>query len=223
MNRIPEGGVIRTALIDDDDAVLDSLRIFLGRRGVDVTTFQTAQAFLEAIGAGSEFDCVVTDVRMPGMSGLELQRALAARWPGWPLIIITGHGDVSMAVSALKAGAFDFIEKPTDDERLLASIRDAVAWRQATSREEAELARLARRYEGLSDRQKEVMALAIQGLSNKEIAAQLGISPRTVEHHREWAMERMQADSFASLVRMAVWLQLAGQKGPRKPITGSFG
>jgi two-component system response regulator FixJ len=125
-----------------------------------------------------------------------------------PLVLITGHGDVDMAVTALKAGAADFIEKPTDDERLLASIKSAVARNREVLRDEAELATIRQRYEQLSERQREVMGLAIKGLSNKEIAAQLSISPRTVEHYREWAMERMQASNFAELVQMAVRLSL---------------
>jgi two-component system response regulator FixJ len=117
-----------------------------------------------------------------------------------------------MAVTALKAGAADFIEKPTDDDRLLESVRTAVAARRAAMREQAEVDAVTRRYEQLSDRQREVMRLAITGLSNKEIAARLGISPRTVEHYREWAMERMQAANFAELVQMAAQMKLFGRK-----------
>lgn len=202
---------ITVALIDDDEAILDALETFLSRRGLTVATFGAARAFLDAIDAGTGFDCVVTDIRMPEITGLELQRLLIERACSLPLIIITGHGDIDMAVTALKAGAADFIEKPTDDERLLTSIKHAVsAWRE-TRQDEAELAEVARRYDQLSDRQREVMTRAIQGLSNKEIAVQLGISPRTVEHYREWVMERMQAGSFAELVHMAVRLKLIGR------------
>jgi RNA polymerase sigma factor (sigma-70 family) len=199
---------IGIALIDDDEDVLDALASFLERRGVSVTPFSAGQPFLEAMDAGSAFDCVVSDVRMPGMSGLELQRILNSAPCAPPLVLITGHGDVDMAVTALKAGAADFIEKPTDDERLLASIKSAVARNREVLRDEAELATIRQRYEQLSERQREVMGLAIKGLSNKEIAAQLSISPRTVEHYREWAMERMQASNFAELVQMAVRLSL---------------
>ena len=199
------------ALIDDDEAVLDALESFLQRRGITVTTFGGAQQFLDALGAGTQFDCVVTDVRMPDISGLELQRLLNGRASRLPLIVITGHGDVDMAVTALKAGAADFIEKPTNDLRLLASIESAVARRRDTLRQDAETAAIATRYGQLSERQREVMDLAIQGLSNKEIAGRLGISPRTVEHYREWAMERMQAGSFAELVQMAAQLRLASR------------
>jgi two-component system response regulator FixJ len=206
---------ITVALIDDDGAVLDALSSFLQRRGLAVTSYTASRAFLDAVDAGDRFDCIVTDVRMPDLSGLELQRHLNGTPGAPPLIIITGHGDVDMAVSAIKAGAADFIEKPTDDERLLASIRTAVSRRREVERDEAELARITRRYEQLSDRQREVMRLAIRGLSNKEIAAQLGISPRTVEHYREWAMERMQAGNFAELVQMAAQLKLTGERARR--------
>jgi two-component system response regulator FixJ len=200
---------ISVALIDDDEDVLDALASFLARRGLSVTSFAAGRPFLSAIETGSTFDCVVSDVRMPEMSGLELQRVLndMARRP--PLVLITGHGDIDMAVTALKAGAADFIEKPTDDERLLSSIRSAVTGAREVLRHEAERAAIRQRYEQLSDRQREVMGLAIQGASNKEIAARLGISQRTVEHYREWAMERMQAANFAELVRMATQLNLS--------------
>jgi two-component system response regulator FixJ len=205
---------IRLALIDDDEAVLDALASFLRRRGLEVATFAAARSFLDAMDAGGRFDCIVTDVRMPDLSGLELQRLLNMRAAPPPLVIITGHGDVDMAVTALKAGAADFIEKPTDDDRLLESVKTAVAARREALRDQAEIAAITRRYEQLSDRQRDVMKLAITGLSNKEIAARLGISPRTVEHYREWAMERMQAANFAELVQMAAQMKLFARKEP---------
>lgn len=202
---------ISVALIDDDDDVLDALASFLARRGVSVTRFPASRPFLETFAQGAAYDCIVSDVRMPEMSGLELQRLLNDRMGAPPLVLITGHGDIDMAVTALKAGAADFIEKPTDDERLLASIKSATSRYHETRRDQAELAALRQRYGDLSERQREVMGLAIRGLSNKEIAAQLGISPRTVEHYREWAMERMQAANFAELVQMASQLKLTGR------------
>jgi two-component system response regulator FixJ len=195
------------ALIDDDDAILDSLQNYLRRRGFAVSCFRAAQPFLDALETGELFDCVVSDVRMPGMSGVELQGALARRMPRLPLIIITGHGDIDMAVSTIKAGAFDFIEKPIDDRRLASSIGEAVTRSRDNMEEDRQLAELGKRYAELSDRQRQVMDLAIQGQSNKEIAAQLGISPRTVEHYRESAMERMQASRFAELIQMAMRLK----------------
>ena len=195
------------ALVDDEEAILDSVQVYLRRRGFAVTCFRAAKPLLDALDAGSEFDCVVTDVRMPGMSGLELQQALAQRACLLPVIMITGHGDIGMAVSAIKTGAFDFIEKPIDDRRLLTSIGEAVKRSRDKMTDERELVDLQKRYAELSERQRQVMDLAIQGLSNKEIAARLGISPRTVEHYRESAMERMQAHRLAQLVYMAVRLK----------------
>lgn len=195
------------ALIDDDEAILDSVQLYLRRKGFAVTCFRAAKPLLDALDAGTAFDCVVTDVRMPGMTGLALQRTLAQRGCALPVIIITGHGDIDMAVSAIKAGAFDFIEKPIDDRRLVISISEAVRRSRDKIAGERELADLQRRYAELSERQRQVMDCAIQGLSNKEIAARLGISPRTVEHYRESAMERMQASRLAELVYMAVRLR----------------
>jgi two-component system response regulator FixJ len=144
---------------------------------------------------------------MPEMTGLELQRVLSQGSSPLPLIIITGHGDIDMAVSAIKAGAFDFIEKPIDDRRLAASISEAVRHSRNQLADEREMADLTKRYADLSERQRQVVELAIHGLSNKEIGARLGISPRTVEHYRESAMERMQANRFAQLIQMIVRLK----------------
>ena len=176
---------VAVALIDDDEAILDSVYNFLRRRGFAVTCFRAAKPFLTALEAGQVFDCVVSDVMMPGMTGVELQRVLTKRAPRMPLIVITGHGDIDMAVSAIKAGALDFIEKPIDDRRLASGIAEAVRRNRDELEEHRQSAGLAKRYTELSDRQRQVMDLAVQGQSNKEIAAQLGISPRTVEHYRE--------------------------------------
>jgi two-component system response regulator FixJ len=200
------------ALIDDDEAILDSVQLYLRRRGFGVTGFTTATAFLGALDAGAEFECVVTDVRMPGMSGLDLQRVLSRRVSVLPLIVITGHGDIDMAVSAIKAGAFDFIEKPIDDRRLAASISEAVKHSRDHLEDERELAGLTKRYADLSERQRQVVELAIHGQSNKEIGCRLRISPRTVEHYRESAMERMQADRLAQLIQMVMRLKGLGRK-----------
>ncbi len=197
----------KVALIDDDEPVLDSLQLYLRRRGLAVSCFQSGAAFLDALNAGSEFQCVVTDVRMPRMTGLELQRVMTERYRSLPLIIITGHGDIAMAVTAVKAGAFDFIEKPIDEGRLAASIHDAIESNRSVLADERQLAELEKRFADLSERQRQVVELAVQGLSNKEIGLQLCISPRTVEHYRESAMERMQATRFAELIQMVVRLQ----------------
>jgi two-component system, LuxR family, response regulator FixJ len=217
MDDKPASSRTAVALVDDDEAVLDSLKSFLERRGLAVTTFTNAQELLRLVDSGAQFECVVTDVRMPDMSGVELQSALANRDCAWPLILITGHGDVGMAVSALKAGAADFIEKPTDDQRLLASIQEAVAAARERTRESLELAGIEKRFGELSERQREVMNLAVQGIANKEIAVKLGISPRTVEHYREHVMERMHASTFAELVHMAVRLGLIGKASRATP------
>lgn len=193
------------ALIDDDPAVLDSLKLYLERQGSTVACFVSADAFLGAKDEG--FDCVVSDVRMPGLSGLDLVRDFTAEGRITPVILITGHGDVDMAVAALKLGAFDFIEKPFDESRLLDAVHNAtgvVRQKQAAS---AELTDLRGRFESLTERQRQVLELAVDGLSNKEIADRLGISFRTVEVHRAWMMERMGARNLAELVRMEMLLQ----------------
>ena len=197
---------IRIALVDDDEPVLDSLRLYFVAMGYEVASFREAGGLLQGLAGGLQTDCIVSDIRMPGLSGLDLQRELAARGSAVPLILITGHGDVEMAVGAIKAGAHDFIEKPFDERRLLASIEEAVAKRSRSTEAETELAAIAARAAALSERQRQVMDLAVQGLSNKQIANQLGISPRTVETYRAWVMERMGAKNLAELVRLAMRL-----------------
>jgi FixJ family two-component response regulator len=198
---------IHVALLDDDAAVRDSLQLFLTRRHLKVTCFETAEQFLKARDGYESFHCIVTDVRMPGMSGLDLVNYLSDR--GWirPIIVITGHGDVDMAVSAVKAGAFDFIEKPFDETRLLASIHHAVEKGRQRLNDAAEQEKILARFEGLSARQREVMGLAVAGLSSKEIGSRLKISPKTVENHRAWVMLRMGARNVAELVRIAMQLE----------------
>jgi FixJ family two-component response regulator len=200
---------IRIALIDDDAAVLDSLRLYLRRKNVDVACFPGAAAFLQA-KPSLTLDCIVADVRMPGMSGLDLVRRLVGEGYATPIVLITGHGDVDMAVQAIKLGAFDFIEKPFDESRLLEAIRAAAGRLELERSESGELAELRARAQGLSERQRQVMELAVDGLSNKEIALRLGISPRTVEIHRAWMMERMGAKNLAELVRMGLQLKPHG-------------
>lgn len=198
---------IHVALVDDDAAVRDSLQLFLTRRHLKVTCFETAEQFLKARDGYESFHCIVTDVRMPGMSGLDLVNYLIDR--GWirPVIVITGHGDVDMAVSAVKAGAVDFIEKPFDESRLLASIRDAVEKGRQRMNDAVEQEKMLARFEALSARQREVMGLAVAGLSSKEIGTKLKISPKTVENHRAWVMLRMGARNVAELVRIAMQLE----------------
>jgi two-component system, LuxR family, response regulator FixJ len=195
---------IRLALIDDDEAVLDALRHYFVRRNIRTSCFQLARDFLVSIEQAETFDCVVSDIRMPGMSGLDLAHRLKECGIAWPIILITGHGDIDMAVAAIKNGAFDFIEKPFDEARLLASIRQAVEKRRQDASEAAELEELVSRFNALSDRQRQVMELVAAGLSSKKIGSELKISPKTVENHRAWVMERIGARNVAELVRMAM-------------------
>ncbi len=199
--------LIDLALIDDDEAVLDALRHYLSRQNVRTSCFKAAKTFLTTLDQGGRFDCIVSDVRMPGMSGLDLMRHLNERAYARPVILITGHGDVDMAVAAIKDGAFDFIEKPFDEARLLASIRRAVKQGRHSEAAAADLEELQSRFNALSVRQRQVMELAVAGLSSKEIAIQLNISPRTVENHRAWVMERIGARNLAELIRMAMKIQ----------------
>jgi two-component system response regulator FixJ len=199
------------ALIDDDAAVLDSLRMALRKRGIEVACFASAEDFLAGFDA-LDARCVVTDVRMPGLSGIDLQHELIRRGSAVPLILITGHGDIAMAVDSVKLGAFDFIEKPFEDQRLAESIRKALAHADIERTRQGERAVIAARAAELSHRQRQVMALVAKGRSNKEIAIELAISPRTVENYRAWVMEKMGATNLAELVRMTVLLE-SGEAG----------
>ncbi len=193
------------ALIDDDDAVLDALRMALSNRGMEAECFSSAEAFLPR--AKEQRACIVSDVRMPGLSGLELQTTLRERAIATPLILITGHGDIAMAVQAIKAGAFEFLEKPFDHEVLLEAIRRAIEGRVRQEAEQGRVADWTVRARELSLRQRQVMVLVAQGLSNKEIALELELSPRTVENYRAWVMEKMGAKNLAELVRTVVELE----------------
>jgi RNA polymerase sigma factor (sigma-70 family) len=190
-------------VVDDDQAMRGSLQWLIESVGMKVQTYESAQAFLDAYYPGRA-GCLLLDVRMPGMSGLELQEYLVRREIRLPVIIITGHGDVSMAVKAMKAGAVDFIEKPFDDEELLNSIRNAVQHDEKRRALRARRADIAARMAELTPREHEVMAMVTDGKSNKEIATSLGVSAKTVEVHRARVMDKMRADSLAELVRLAL-------------------
>jgi two-component system response regulator FixJ len=190
-------------LIDDDEAVRHAVAFLLTSSGYAVRVYDGAAAFLDAL-PGLQPGCVVTDVRMPGMDGIELQRQLRAKGVTMPVIVVTGHADVKLAVEAMKAGASDFIEKPFDDETLLAAIRAAIQRHAEAHRQDHETAAVKTKLAALSPREREVLSGLLAGLPNKTIAYDLGISARTVEVHRANLMARMGAHSLAELVRMAL-------------------
>jgi two-component system response regulator FixJ len=203
-------------IIDDDDAVRDSLAVLLDSAGLPVRTYASATEFL-ALAPGLAGGCVLTDVCMPGLDGLALQRRLTEVGVTLPVIVMTGHGDVPIAVAALKAGAVDFLEKPFDDERLITAVRVALAAGGDARRHAASVAEVAVRLASLTKREREVLDLLVAGNPNKTIAYDLGASPRTVEVHRARVMEKMGARSLAELVRMVI---AAAESTARKPARG---
>jgi two-component system response regulator FixJ len=190
-------------LIDDDDAVRQSLAFLLTTAGLAVRVHESATAFLKMLPKAQP-GCVVTDVRMPDVDGLELQRRLQAAGAKFPVIIMTGHGDVPLAVQAMKAGAIDFIEKPFDDERMISAIRAALDLHDKRGYRDAEIAETQARLGSLSAREREVLDGILRGQPNKVVAYDLGISPRTVEVHRANVMTKMRTSSLSELVRMAL-------------------
>ena len=188
-------------VIDDDDAVRDSLEFLLRTAKIDVRTYDSAEAFLKAMPSSG---CIVTDVRMPGLSGVDLLRKLKTTGSTMPVIVVTGHGDIQLAVEAMKVGAADFLEKPFDDEVLLASVRSALNRLEKDTQSEAERVELNNRIGTLSEREREVLEGLVAGKPNKIIAFDLGISPRTVEIYRANVMTKMDAGSLSELVRMAL-------------------
>ncbi|MCA1510239.1 response regulator FixJ [Bradyrhizobium sp. NBAIM01] len=193
----------RILVIDDDAAIRDSLAFLLDVNGFYVATYQTATAFLNDIASGP-VDCIVSDVRMPGMSGLELVRKLKADRVECPVVLITGHGDVSLAVEAMKAGAVDFIEKPFEEEVLLRAIDSALESRLIRPADEAAKLRAQARLAGLSSRERDVLQGLVAGKINKVIAHDLGISPRTVEVYRANLMAKANVRSMSELMRIAI-------------------
>lgn len=196
-------------VIDDDEASRQSLAFLLQAADLDVRTYASAAVFLD-LAPKIGWSCVITDVRMPGMSGIELLRRLKEIDVNIPVIVITGHGDVPLAVEAMKIGAIDFLEKPFDDEVLLASVRTALAQRGSELRRHGERAEIESRLAALSPRERDVLSGLVSGRANKQIAYDLGISPRTVEIYRANLMNKMQAGSLSELVRMAL---IAGMLG----------
>jgi two-component system response regulator FixJ len=190
-------------VIDDDADVRQSLAFLLTTAGFTVRVHESGDAFLKVLAEVQE-GCIVTDVRMPGIDGIELQRQLGTAGVRLPVIVMTGHGDIALAVEAMKAGAVDFIEKPFDDEVLIAAIKTALARRAGDRERNARIAEVRDRLKLLSERERQVMDGLVTGKPNKIIAYDLGISARTVEIYRANVMAKMQADSLSALVRMAL-------------------
>ena len=190
-------------VVDDDLAVRQSLSFLLASDGLPVRLHESALAFLDAMQETAT-GCIVTDVRMPGIDGIELLRRLKARGFSLPVIVMTGHADVPMAVEAMKEGAVDFIEKPFDDDLFLAAVRSALRLQEQHAQRDAQIAEVQTRLQGLSERERQVLGGLVAGKANKVIAYDLGISPRTVEIYRANVMTKMQAGSLSELVRMAL-------------------
>jgi len=190
-------------VIDDDAAMRDSLNFLLDAANFEVTLFESATNFLEMLPRLA-FRCVVSDVRMPGIDGIELLKRMKSLDSPFPIVIITGHGDVALAVEAMKLGAVDFLEKPFEDDRLIGMIETAIRHREPAAKDEAVTRDIAGRVDSLSPRERQVMEGLIAGLSNKMIARNYDISPRTIEVYRANVMTKMQAGSLSELVRLAM-------------------
>jgi two-component system response regulator FixJ len=198
---MPDRG--KVYVIDDDEAMRDSLNFLLDSAGLEVTLFENAQQFLDALPR-LDFGCVVSDVRMPGIDGIELLKRMKAGQSKFPILIMTGHGDVPLAVEAMKLGAVDFLEKPFEDDRLTSMIEAAIRQAKPTVKDDAVTQDIAARIATLSPRERQIMEGLIAGLSNKLIARDYDISPRTIEVYRANMMTKMQAGSLSELVRLAM-------------------
>lgn len=201
-------------VVDDDAAVRNGLKVLLESAGLRMEAFPSAQAFLDGFD-GSRGGCVVLDVRMPGMSGLELQERLVKNGHQIPIIFITGHGDIPMAVRAVQNGAIDFLEKPFRGPTLLERVQQAIRRDLQQRTENARHALLEERLARLTPREKQVMERVVSGRPNKQIAAEFGVSIKAVEAHRARVMRKMQAESLAELVQMVMYHQNAGE--PQSP------
>ena len=196
-------------IVDDDEQVRSALTLLMESVGLNVQSFASAQKYLEQFDA-SQAGCLILDVRMPGISGLDLQARLAAEKIHPPIIIITGHGDVPMAVRAVRSGAVDFIEKPFNNQVMLDCVHRAIEKDAVQRGETSRLQDIEKHYNELTPREKEVLQFVIEGKRNKIIAAELKISQSTVEAHRSKVMEKMSADTLSDLMRMALLLKLIG-------------
>ena len=207
-------GPIRVAIIEDDDRMRQALLFQLTSAGFEVTGYSSAEELLEAVDA-KEFDCVVADVYLPGMNGLQLQEELNRTIPYASIVFITGHGDLSLGMHAMRKGAVDFLEKPIDDEALLSSIARGAHRSRTRRAEQSQRIELEELQRSLTSREREVFALITTGLLNKQVAAELGTTERTVKAHRASVMSKMGAGSLADLVRMAGTLQIhSASKAP---------
>jgi len=190
------------AILDDDEATRDALLDLVESERLPALCFKSAEEFLDS-SARREASCLIVDIRMPGMSGLDLQATLRCESSLLPIIFITGLGDIPMAVRAMREGAIDFLTKPVDDAALLQSVERAFQQYRESRREAVEHERFANRYKTLTPRERQVLSLLVRGLLNKQVGFQLGITEYTVQIHRAHIMQKMEADSFATLVRLA--------------------
>jgi FixJ family two-component response regulator len=199
-------------IVDDDPRVREAISSLLRASGKGVRTFTSGQDFLDFRREDS-CACLILDLKMPGLGGLEVQRSISAK-TSIPVIFITGRGDIPSTVTAMKGGAVDFLTKPVDEDALLASVERALQQDRANRKEAIEHARLAARYESLTPREREVLPLLVSGLLNKQAAFELGITEYTVQIHRGHIMRKMEADSFATLVKLAARLKLETTGAP---------
>ncbi len=188
-------------IVDDDKSILDSVRILLNMENIATITFDSGKAFLDSYQSDMK-GCLLLDVRMPEMSGLELQEKLIERGINIPVIIMTGHGDIKIAVRAMKLGAFDFIEKPFKEGEIISAVQNALKSLQLSENGMEDIRKFRLRVEQLTDREREVLMLLVEGYSNKAIAAELEISPRTVELHRAHIKEKLQVRNLSQLIKM---------------------